>query len=96
MVNRKKDAQAGPATQSSTVSRAGIKTGKDFANLMVAVMSDVIEGRMTTDVSNAVCNAGGKLLKVAEMQYKYEATPKEIPKPASEKLEFILATGVDA
>lgn len=34
-------------------------------------MSDLIEGKVTPNVGNATCNAGGKLLKVVEMQYKY-------------------------
>jgi hypothetical protein len=48
-----------------------VKTGHDFANLMSALMSDLIEGRVTPNIGNATCNAGGKLLKVVEMQYKY-------------------------
>jgi hypothetical protein len=38
---------------------------------MSALMSDLIEGRVTPSIGNATCNAGGKLLKVVEMQYKY-------------------------
>jgi hypothetical protein len=34
-------------------------------------MSDLIEGRVTPGVGNATCNAGGKLLKSVELQYKY-------------------------
>ncbi|MDE2104457.1 MAG: hypothetical protein KGL39_44895 [Patescibacteria group bacterium] len=34
-------------------------------------MSDLIAGRVTPQVGNATCNAGGKLLKIVEMQYKY-------------------------
>jgi len=34
-------------------------------------MSDIIEGRVTPSVGNATCNAGGKLLKVVELQMKY-------------------------
>lgn len=34
-------------------------------------MGDLISGRITPDVGNAVCNAGGKLLKIVEMQYRY-------------------------
>ena|SRR5690349_18472431 len=49
----------------------GVKTGHDFANLMSALMSDLIDGRVTPAIGNATCNAGGKLLKVVEMQYKY-------------------------
>lgn len=36
-------------------------------------MSDLIEGRMSPAVGNATCNAGGKLLKMVEMQYRYGA-----------------------
>lgn len=38
---------------------------------MSAMMSDIISSRITPAVGNAACNAGGKLLKVVEMQYKY-------------------------
>lgn len=38
---------------------------------MSAMMSDIISGRVTPAVGNAACNAGGKLLKVVEMQYKF-------------------------
>jgi len=54
-----------------SIAANGIKTGHDFANLMSALMSDLIEGRVAPGVGNATCNAGGKLLKVVEMQFKY-------------------------
>ena len=38
---------------------------------MSCLMVDIISGRVTPSVGNAACNAGGKLLKVVEMQYKY-------------------------
>lgn len=57
--------------RSAAISAAGVKTGEEFAGLMSALMSDVIDGRLTPSVSNAAVNAGGKLLKVVEMQYKY-------------------------
>ncbi len=38
---------------------------------MSSLMSDLIDGRVTPQVGNATCNAGGKLLKVVDMQYKY-------------------------
>lgn len=38
---------------------------------MSALMSDLIDGRVTPNIGNATCNAGGKLLKVVEMEYKY-------------------------
>lgn len=61
------------APRSTEVTSEGITTGEDFARLMSALMEDVIEGRITPNVANAACNAGGKLLKVIEMQYKYGA-----------------------
>jgi hypothetical protein len=57
--------------RSLAIAGKGIKTGADFANLMGALMSDLIDGRVTPNVGNATCNAGGKLLKVVEMQFKY-------------------------
>ena len=57
--------------RSLMLAHRGIKTASDFANMMSALMSDLIDGRVTPNVGNATCNAGGKLLKVVEMQYKY-------------------------
>lgn len=55
----------------------GIKTGDDFANMMSALMSDIIGERISPNIANAACNAGGKLLKVVEMQYKYGGKSNE-------------------
>lgn len=49
----------------------GIRSGADFATFMSSLISDIISRRVTPDVGNAACNAGGKLLKVVEMQYRY-------------------------
>jgi len=39
--------------------------------MMSAMMSDIIEGKLNPQTANAAINAGGKLLKVVEMEYKY-------------------------
>ena len=44
--------------------------------MMSCLMSDVIEEKITPAVSNACVNAGGKLLKVVELQQKYGTTAK--------------------
>jgi hypothetical protein len=49
----------------------GISTSRDFAKFMSALMTDIVEARVSPGVANAACNAGGKLLKVVEMQVKY-------------------------
>ena len=72
------------APRSLIVAQKGIKTNTDFANLMSGLMSDLIEGRVTPQVGNATCNAGGKLLKVVEMSYKYGTDTKG--KPGQRKL----------
>lgn len=74
-----RNAKGDPKTsspRSSEISRGGVRTGEDFANLMSALMTDVIDGTITPNVANAAVNAGGKLLKVVEMQYRY-GSPKE-------------------
>jgi hypothetical protein len=57
--------------RSLAIAEAGIGTGNDFARCMSALMSDIIASRVTPQVGNAVCNAGGKLLKVVELQLRY-------------------------
>lgn len=48
---------------------------------MSALMSDVLEGTVTPQVANAACNAGGKLLKIVEMEYKYVGGRGETSRP---------------
>jgi hypothetical protein len=59
------------APRSLDIAARGVSTGGQFAALMSALMSDLIDGRLTPSVGNAVCNAGGKLLKVVEMQQRW-------------------------
>lgn len=42
---------------------------------MSALMEDVITGSVSPEVTNAACNAGGKLLKMVELEYKYATEP---------------------
>jgi hypothetical protein len=57
--------------RSLKIAQRGIKTSEHFCNFMSALMSDLIEGKVTAQVGNASCNAGGKLLKMVDMTYKY-------------------------
>jgi hypothetical protein len=57
--------------RSLPIAAKGITTGGDFANLMSALMSDVIGGLVTPGVANAAINAGGKLLKVVELTIRF-------------------------
>lgn len=57
-------------------------------------MTDLIEGRIAPAVGNATCNAGGKLLKAVEMQFKYGTPDKSSPGPKTLQLttSFITET----
>ena len=57
--------------RSIAIAQEGIRTASDFAKMMAALMSDLAESRITPQVGNAIVNAGGKLLKVAEMQARF-------------------------
>ena len=59
------------SARTAALARRGVRTSRDFATMMSGLMSDVIEGKVSPQISNAACNAGGKLLKVVEMQYRY-------------------------
>lgn len=73
--NNRQNQEGTPAEQprSLAFAEAGVRTGSDFAGMMSALMSDTIAGRITPQVTNATVNAGGKLLKVVELQLKYGA-----------------------
>jgi hypothetical protein len=75
----KQQPSAGDA-KSLVYTERGVKTSADFANMMSALMTDIISGRVSPQVGNAVCNAGGKLLKIVEMQYRYGTPEGQQPK----------------
>lgn len=89
--DRDPQVSASPTPRSLSYALRGIKTGEDFANLMSAMMSDIIAGTMPPSVANAACNAGGKLLKVVEMQYKFAPPTKLV----TGRPQFILSGGGD-
>lgn len=75
--------------RSLLIAKRGIRTAPEFANLMSALMTDLITGAITPMTANATCNCAGKLLKVTELQHKYGAA--KAPLPADKVLK--LATG---
>lgn len=57
--------------RSVEIGKAGIRTTQDFANVMSALMSDVLAGEVSASRANAACNAGRQMLKAVELQLKY-------------------------
>ena len=60
-----------PLPKSLEIADRGINTGAQFAEVMSAMISDTLAGRITPSVCNAACNPAGKLLKVVEMQQRW-------------------------
>ena len=60
-----------PVARSAAIANRGVKTSGQFAELMSALMGDIAMGRIGPSHANALCNAGGKLLKIVEMQHRY-------------------------
>jgi len=55
---------------------------------MSALMTDVIRGSISPEVTNAACNAGGKLLKMVELEHRYASM-----KPERRKADLAIASG---
>lgn len=65
--------------QSVQLAKRGVSSSEDFRNLMVGMMTDVIQGNINPDVVNAACNAGRGLLRMIEMEYKATTTTRGKP-----------------
>jgi hypothetical protein len=63
--------------KSLSIAARGISTSRDFRDFMSALMSDVISGRVTANVTNAACNAGGKMLKMVDLECRYGTQPEQ-------------------
>lgn len=68
-IHRSKKGSLAPSARMLAVSKQ-VSTADEFARFMSTLMTDLIAGKVTPQVGNAACNAGGKLLKVVDMQYK--------------------------
>ena len=71
------DPKHGEPAKSLEIASRGISTSRDFRDFMSALMSDVISGRVTANVTNAACNAGGKMLKMVDLECRYGTQPEQ-------------------
>jgi hypothetical protein len=67
----------------------GIRTANDFAGMMGALISDLIEGSVTPQVGNAACKAGSNLLKVVELQHRYGSAPPTLDHKSPKSLQLV-------
>ena len=57
--------------QSLVVLKAGIRTDRDFAELISAVMRDILEKRIDKGTANIMLASADRILRVAELQLRY-------------------------
>jgi hypothetical protein len=50
---------------------SGVRTAAQLAGLMSAIISDLLDGRITPQMANALANTAGKMMKAAELAMKY-------------------------
>jgi hypothetical protein len=67
---RREAAVEKPLARSTPIAQLGIYDADRFAQVMSALMTDLLTGAVEPQTANAFCNAGGKLLKVVEMKAK--------------------------
>jgi len=56
---------------------SGVTDSRIYAMGMIALMGDVARGSISPTNANAICKAGGQLLRVKEMEVKYGRQYKE-------------------
>lgn len=67
-------------SRSLGVIREGIQTSDDFLKLSGAMLSDLVEGKMTTDVGNCMSQVARNMLSMLKMKLMFE---KPTPQSAS-------------
>jgi hypothetical protein len=84
-----KSAEGAGTPKSLKVAERGLKNTKDFVRLMDALIADTIAGRVTHSITNASCNAGGKMLRATELTFRYgEPVVKEKPRRRNKVLDL--------
>lgn len=57
--------------RSVTTARNGINNSQEFTNLFSGLIADLAEQLVTASIANAMCNAGGKILKMVELEIRH-------------------------
>lgn len=58
-------------TRSGAIAAAGVTNGVQYAQLLTALMADVLDGEISPSVANAAISAGSQLLKLLELHKRY-------------------------
>ena len=74
MARRDKNAALATKTHDSRsvkVARGGITNSREFTDLFSGLIADLAEQLVTASIANAMCNAGGKILKMVELEIRH-------------------------
>lgn len=70
-VSKENDQGNGEPTCLKYAGNGGIKTSQDFTNFFSCLISDLAKKTVVPNVGNAMCNAGGKIIKMVELEIRY-------------------------
>jgi hypothetical protein len=74
-----KGAERTKQSKSVDIAQHEIQTTGDYAALMSALITDVVKGDITPTILNAAVNAGRQLVKITELNLKYNLNkPKDL------------------
>ena len=59
---------------SARLATNGVHTGQQFADLMSAIMADLLSGEISPGQAQAACGAAGTLMRMVELQYRFKRT----------------------
>jgi hypothetical protein len=57
--------------KSIVIAKPGIRNTRDVIAMMSSLISDLAASRVTPKVANSICEAAGKMLKIAELQHRF-------------------------
>ena len=81
--------------RSVALAKNEIRTTRDYGQLMAALITDVIEEKISPVILFAAVAAGRQMVKVAELNLKYGNPTSQTPKPNNEKSLNLLTGQVE-
>ena len=72
-----------------------IRTTRDYGKLMAALITDVIQEKISPTILFAAVSAGRQMVRVAELNLKYGNPKSQVPEPNNEKSLNLLSGQVE-
>ena len=62
------------------IAASGVKNSREFIALFSALIADTLSHAVTPHEANACCNAGGKMIKMVELEERHGRQTKNRPR----------------